>query len=198
MQNFENIKDLWQATSENTLPEAKEIILNIQKTRKKMIRRNIIGGTLLCLTFIYICFIGWYYHFEQWTTRAGIVITLFGIVMGVAFNSRLVQLLLKQNNLALDNKEYLQQLIHYRNTQRRIRTKGMALYYILLTVGIVLYMIEFAKRNIYFGIVAYAITLGWITFSWFYIIKKRKANHAKEIHEQIDNIERLIKGIESE
>lgn len=198
MQNFENIKSLWQVSTEKTLPEAKEIILRIQKTRRKMIRRNIIGGTILCLTFIYICFIGWYYHFEQWTTRVGIIITLFGIVIGVAFNSHLVQLLLKQDNLTLDNKSYLQQLTHFRNTQQLIRTKGMALYYILLTVGIVLYMVEFAKRNIYFGIIAYTITLGWIAYSWFFILKKRRVNHSKEINEQIENIEKLIKGIEGE
>lgn len=198
MQNFDNIQNLWQAASDKDLPDAKEIIMSVQKARRKMIRRNIIGGSILCFTFLYICFIGWHYHFEQWTTRAGIIITLFAIVMGVAFNSHLVQLLLKQSNLALDNRAYLQQLIHFRNTQHVIRTKGQALYYLLLTLGLVLYMIEFAKRNIYFGIIAYSITLGWIAFSWFYILKKRKAAHTKEINEQIDNIEKLIKGIEGE
>ena len=198
MQNFDNIKNLWKTTEENKLPEANEIILQVQKVRKKMIRKNIIGGTILCFTFIYICFIGWYYHFEQWTTRAGIIITLFGIVMGVAFNSHLVQLLLKQDNLTLDNRAYLHQLIHFRNTQHLIRTKGIAIYYILLAVGLVLYIVEFAKRNIYFGIIAYTLTLGWIAFSWFYFLRKRKVHQDKEINEQIENIEKLIKGIEGE
>ena len=198
MQNFENIQNLWHSSPENTLPEIKEIILRIRNARIKMIRRNIIGGSILCLTFFYICFIGWYYHFEQWTTRVGIVITLIAIVMGVVFNTWLVQLLLKQSDLTLDNKAYLQQLIQYRNTQHFIHTKGIALYYILLTVGIMLYMVEFAKRNIYFGIFAYTLTLGWIAFSWFYILRKRKTSQDKEINDQIENIERLIMGIEGE
>ncbi|MEO9020501.1 MAG: hypothetical protein ABI237_15710 [Ginsengibacter sp.] len=198
MKNFDDIKNVWQTSGEESLPDAGEITLRIQKTRRRMIRKNIIGGTILCFTFFYICFIGWYYHFEQWTTRAGIVIILLAILLGVTFNTRLVQLLLKHGDLTLDNAAYLHQLIHLRNTQRAIRTKGISLYFLLLTLGIVLYMMEFARRSLSFGIIAYTLTLAWIAFSWFYIRKKTVARQEREINEQIDNIEKLIKRMEKE
>ena len=198
MKNFDDIKDVWQTWGEENLPDTKEIIARIQKARRKMIRKNVIGGIILCLTFFYICFIGWYYHFEQWTTRAGIVITLFAIVLGVIFNTQLVRMLLKQGDLTVDNAAYLHQLIRYRNTHRIIRTRGIMLYFILLTLGIALYMIEFAQRSLTFGIIAYTLTLAWIAFSWFYIHKKTVAQQEKEINHQIENIEKLMEEIEGE
>lgn len=191
MKNFDSIQNLWHTDIESNLPGSKEIIAQIQKTRKKMLRRNIIGAALLILTFIYIIFIGWYYHFERWTTRIGIIITLLAIIMGVVFNTKLVQLLLKQEDLTLDNKKYLEQLIHYRNVQHAIHFKGIACYFILLAVGISFYMAEFAERNIYFGIAAYTITLAWIAFAWFYFHKRATKKLGKEIDLQIENLKNL-------
>lgn len=195
MKNFDDIKNVWQTSGEENLPGAKEIILSIQKARRKMIRRNVIGGIILGFTFFYICLIGWHYHFEQWTTRAGLVITLLAVLLGIIFNTRLVHLLLKQGNLTLDNAAYLHQLINFRNTQRIIRTWGITLYFILLTLGIMLYMLEFAQHSLYFGIISYTLTIVWIGFSWFYIRRKNIAQQEKEIRDQIENIEKIMEGI---
>ncbi|MBS1748036.1 MAG: hypothetical protein JST21_17870 [Bacteroidetes bacterium] len=198
MQSFENIHDLWQTNKEESLPDVNEMIMQIKKMRKKMIGRYFIGAVILVLTFLFIGFIGWFYHFERWTTRTGILITMLTIVMGVVFNTRLVQLLLQQDDLTLDNRKYLEQLLHFRNVQGKIRNQGIALYFILLALGLGLYMIEFAERNLYFGIGAYIITFGWIVFAWVYFHKKKAHKQEKEINEQIENLESLIKTIEKE
>lgn len=198
MTNFDNIQNLWQADKGASLPDSKEIITQIRKTRKKMLRRNIIGVVVLCLTFFYIIFVGWYYHFEKWTTRTGIIVVLVAIVMVIVFNSRLVQLLLKQEDITLDNRKYLEQLIHYRNTQHIIHFRGMVWYFILLTLGICLYMVEFAERSVYFGIAAYALTLGWIAFAWLYLMRRAKKKQAREVDMQIENLKRLVEKMEGE
>lgn len=196
MQHFDEIQNLWLSNNQSELPDAKEIFLQIKRTRRKMIRRNVLGALTLCLTFIFIGFIGWYYHFERWTTRVGIIITLLTIILGIGFNSRLLQLLSRQGDTTLSNKEFLGHLIHFRKARRAIHLKGMALYFILLTIGIVLYMVEFAERNLIFGIIAYTITLGWIAFSWIYFNKKRGQEQEQEINKQIENLKRLLEGIE--
>ncbi len=193
MQNFDDIKNLWQKTEEKNLPDATEILLQVQKSRKKMLLKTIAGGLILCFTFVFIALLAWHYQFQQWTTRIGIILTLIAIIMGVIFNSKLVQLLLKQSDLTLSNTDYLQQLIRFRTTQRLIQTKGITLYFILLTVGLIMYMYEFAQRDLTFGICAYAVTLAWISFNWFYTRKKTIAKQQKEINTQIENIERLLK-----
>jgi hypothetical protein len=197
MQNFDELKNLWQ-TTKNDLPSAKEILAQIDTVRKKMIRKNIFGITLLSLTFIFIIWIGIHYDFEMITTKIGILITLISIIIGIVFNTRLANMLLKQGDPTLDNNHYLQQLIEFRNQQRRIQTKGISLYFILLTSGLMLYMYEFAARDLKSGITAYSITLGWIAFNWFYIRKKTIAKHEKEINGQIENIEKLMTTFKNE
>jgi len=198
MQNFENIHNLWKADKGESLPDAREMIMQIKKAHKKMIRRYIVSIVILFLTFLFIGFIGWHYHFEHWTTRVGIIITLVTIILGIFFNTKLVQLLLRQGDLALDNRSFLEQLIRFRNIQHTVKSKGIALYFILLSIGIALYMVEFAERNIYFGIGAYAITFCWIAFAWFYIRKKEKNKAENEINQQIENLKRMMKEMDEE
>lgn len=198
MQSFENIHDLWQTNKDENLPDVHEMMMQIKSIRKKMIRRYFLGAVILIFTFLFIGFIGLHYHFERWTTRAGILITLMTIILGIVFNTRLARLLLQQDDPTLDNRKYLDQLLHFRNIQSKIRNKGIALYFILLALGLGLYMIEFAELNVYFGIGAYVITFGWIVFAWFYFHKKNAHKQEKEINEQVDNLERLIKAIEKE
>ena len=58
------------------------------------------------------------------------------------------------------------------NKQRVIQTKGLSVYFIILTAGLMLYEIEFAVRDLTFGLIFYSLTLGWMAFVWF-ILRKR-------------------------
>ncbi|MFL5763671.1 MAG: hypothetical protein ACJ77K_06985 [Bacteroidia bacterium] len=194
MQNFDNIKDLWQKTPAD-LPSSKEILAEVEKTRKKMIRKNAAGIAALCATFAFITWIGFHYEFAMITTRLGIILTLIAIVMGVIFMGDLFKLLVQKADGTLDNTAYLEQLKKIRSKQVTIRSKGITAYFILLTAGIMLYMLEFAVRDLVFGIISYAITLAWIAFSWFYLRKRTAAKQEKQITDQIERIEKLIKDI---
>lgn len=198
MQSFESISSLWQEDLGNDLPDANKMKMQILETRRQMMRKYIIGATILVLTFLFIGCIGWYYHFEQWTTRIGIIIVLLAIVMGVAFNTKLIQLLMRQGDLTLDNRKYLEQLIHFRDIQNVIENRGVVFYFILLSLGLALYMVEFAQRNIYFGIAAYTISFGWIVFAWLYIRKKRVNKNKKEINQQIERLNSLLQKMDEE
>lgn len=196
MQDFDNIQKLWHSGKDNDFPDADTIINQIRRVRKKLIRRNVIGAVALCLTFLWVGFVGWYFHFEKWTTRAGIITTLVAIIIGVVFNSRLIQLLVRQGDTALDNKTFLAQMVHFRNAQRVIRRKGILVYYILLTIGLCLYMLDFAVRSFFLGIIAYTLTLGWIIFSWIYFNKRVAGKQEQRLSEQIDRLKSTVHEIE--
>lgn len=198
MKDFENIQKLWQGGKEQDLPDVDLITKQIKQSRQRLLRRNIIGGVLLCLTFLWVGFVGWYFHFEKWTTQAGIIIVLLAIVLGVVFNSRLVQLLLREEDPTLENRKFLDQMIRFRNTQRIIRLKGMLLYYFLLTTGLCLYMVEFAQRSLVFGTIAYTLSLGWIAFTWIYFHKKKSSEKEQELSNQIDKLEKAVHEIKDE
>ena len=193
MQNFDDIKNLWQQNpGRSDLPSAKEVLAEIAQTRKKMIRRNMSGIITLALTFGFIAWLGMYYHFESLITNLGIILTLLAIVLGIIFNTQLANRLLKQNDPSLSNSEFLQQLIAFRNRQRTFQTKGISAYFILLTIGILMYMYQFAERDLQFGIISYSITLAWIAFNWFYTRKRTIRKQEKAINEQIEKIEKLM------
>ena len=192
MQNFEELKNMWQQSgSGNELPDAKAVLAKVEALRKKMIRKNILLIITLAFTFAFITWIGFHYDFELQSTRVGIVITLIAIVAGIIFNTKLARLLLKQNDPTLSNSEYLQQMIAFRNSLRMVQTKGITLYFILLTTGLILYMYEFASRDLTFGISVYSITLGWMAFNWFYLRKRAIRKQEREISAQIEALEGL-------
>ena len=197
MQNFDDLKDLWQQSEGNKkLPSAKEILTNVETNRKKMLRKNIFLILTLLFTFVFILWIGFHYEFQMVSTRIGIIITLFAIICGITFNTRLMGSLIKASDPTLSNNAYLEQMINYRNRQRAIQTRGIAFYFILLTIGIVLYMYEFAARNLAFGVIVYTLTLGWIAFNWFYLRKKAISKQEKKINEQIHALENLAANLE--
>ena len=198
MQNFDELKNIWQQADPIALPSAKDILQEAEKAHRKIKAKIITGIVTLTFTFIYICFIAWYYNFDCITTKIGIILTLLAVVTGIVFNTQLASLLSKKADTTLDNNHYLGQLILFRNRQRFIQTKGISLYFVLLTVGILLYMYEFASRDFTFGVIVYSITLGWIVFSWFFLRKKAIAKQGKLINEQIARIESLLSSIKNE
>lgn len=197
MQNFDEIKNIWQQTeTERSLPSAKEIMMQIEKYRKKMIRKKILLTVTLGLTFIFISAIPYYYDSKFWTTTAGILLVLIAIVLGMILNTRLVLLLLKQGDTTLDNKSFLRKLITFRTNQRFMQTTGLSIYFILLSAGLFLYMLEFALKDVQFAIISYLMTFAWIAVNWFYFRKKTITKNKKEIDTQISMIKKLINSME--
>lgn len=197
MEDFDTLKSLWQQAP-NDLPSAKEVLDECERSKRKMKRKTILTIVSLSLTFAFITFIAFYYEFEIWTTKAGILLTLASIAFGIFCNTDMAKLLFKNSDAGLSNSEYLDQLKTIRNKQRNFQTRGISIYFLLLTTGIVLYMLEFAIRNWIFGLTAYGITLAWIAFNWFYIRKKMIRKQTEEINKQIGNIERLVHSLKKE
>lgn len=198
MKNFDEIKDLWKSTGpEKDLPDTSEIISKIESTRKKIMRRNLISTITLCLTFAFIVWIGFKYDFEMITTKIGLMLVLFSIALGIICNIKLINRLSGKMDITSDASSYLQQQISFRSKQRTIQTKGLMIYFIILTAGLTLYEIEFAVRDLTFGLIYYALTLGWMGFVWFILRKKTIAKQEKQINEQISMIEKLSGNLQS-
>ena len=198
MKNFDEIKDLWKNTApQKDLPSSSEIISKIESTRKKIMRKNLLSTIILCLTFIFIVWIGLKYDFELITTKIGLMLVLFSIALGIICNIKLINRLSKKIDITSDTYSYLQQLLSFRNRQRVIQTKGLSVYFIILTSGLMLYEIEFAVRDLTFGLIFYSLTLGWMSFVWFILRKKTIAKQEKQISEQITLIENLSRNLQT-
>ena len=188
MDSFNEIKDLWQNQPQAQIPDVAAIEKAVNKNRRQMIAKNVISLVTLGGTLVFIGYIGIVVDFKFLTTRLGIVLIMISIMAALVVNSQLLMLILKGKDTALDNQEYLQQLIRYQNKQRFFQTKGMLVYYALMTIGFVFYLYEFYARNAMFGLAAYALTLSWIAFAWFYIHPKAVQKQEKKINDMIEQI----------
>ncbi len=197
MKNFDEIKGLWQkAVPENDMPDPSVIISKVEAVRKRSLRRNIFSITLLILTFCFIVWIAFGYDFELITTKIGLILVLMTILLGIFFNIICLNRLSDKLDITTDTNSYLQKLISFRNKQRLIQTKGISVYFAMLTAGLTLYEIEFAVRDLTFGIIYYSLTMGWIAFVWFFLRKRSTAKHEKQLNEQISMLENITGSLQ--
>ena len=81
-------------------------------------------------------------------------------------------------------------LLQIKQKQERLNTTMTTIYFILLTAGLSLYLIEYAGRGgVVFRITTYGLTLGWMIFNWVYI-------HPRMIKKQRNGWGAVIKKLE--
>ena len=191
MNNFDDIRNIWQNQDAAKVPDMSEVIKAAGKNRRSIIIKNLLGLITLGGTVIFISWIGFAADFKYLTTKLGIVLIVISIIAAMVLNSQMLMLILERSDDTLTNADYLKQLISYRNKQRFFQTKGIALYYLMLTLGFILYLYEFYARNASFGLKAYGLTLLWIAFAWFYIRPRAIKKQEQKINELIEQIESI-------
>jgi len=194
MKDQTDFKSLWLQQEVGYVPELEQILgkakqLN-RKTKVKFLGMNL----LLIATVAAVIYIVMSNHFEMITTKIGSVLVIAAIVSFIAVSNSLLLILFKTIHDE-SNQAYLQRMIEIKKKQEFIQGKLMTGYFILLSTGIGLYMIESVlKMGTTEGIVSYTLTVAWILFNWFYIrprtIKKQRA--------EIDNIIKKLQHISAQ
>lgn len=195
MDNNINFKDLWaqQTTSQ---PNKDDLFLQINKLKTANLRKLIVSNLLLIATSIFIIFIWAYYQPQLLTTKIGIILTIFAMIIYLFSYNQSFSLFIKTTNTH-SNSEYLKDLLAIKTKQQFLQTTMLNLYFVLLSLGIGLYMYEYTSRMITFwGIFTYAITTIWILFNWFYLRPKQIKKQQSKLDEIINNLEMLDKQLD--
>ena len=103
MDSFNDIKDLWQNQPQAQIPDVAEIEKAVNKSRRQMIIKNVLGLVTLGGTLVFIGYIGMVADFKFVTTRLGIVLIMISIIAALIVNSQLLMLILNGKDSALDN-----------------------------------------------------------------------------------------------
>jgi len=173
-----DFKSLWNKEGTSDIPGTKELIEkagDLKKiTRSKLIRLNL----MLVATAVFIIYIGFNIDNEKLTTKIGIALITVAIVSYLAVYNQLMPLLFK-SDMETSSHEYLNQLIRIKRKQDFLNKVMINVYFSLFSVGMFLYLLQFAMRGTFIGcILVYGLTFGWIGFSWFYLrprgIKKKQ------------------------
>jgi len=191
-----DFKEYWNKKKIET-PAPEEIIKKANEFKRKARFKLIAANLVLLATCIFISFVWFYYQPEFLTTKLGIVLCIIAMLVYLAFHNTLAPLLLNQS-LELDAKAQLKQLILLKEKQRFQQTTLLNGYFILLSLGLGLYMYEYIIRmTLPWAIFSYGIVLFWIALNAFYfrpkIIKKQQTKlnqliaQLKDLSEQLTN-----------
>jgi Flp pilus assembly protein TadB len=198
MDNFSNIKSLWQSQPAANMPSPELIKKMAEKSRTRLILRYVLILLALGATLIFIIVTGCLADFKYAVTKAGLLLIIISIIGALVLNGGLLKLLLKKADETLDSHAYLQQLIQYRNRQKFMHMRGLVIYFTTLSAGFTLYFYEFLMMNRTMGIIAYAATAAWIAFVWFFLRKRMIKKQEMKINTLITQIESISKQLGEE
>jgi hypothetical protein len=189
MDNNIDFKDLWKQQAVNP-PNIEELLSKLKQFKRVSLRKLIITNVLLIATSAFIVFVWYKYQPEFISTKIGIVLVIFAMMVYLFVYNKLGTFY-KTIDGAQSNSEYLQKLISIKAKLHFLQSTMLSLYFILLGSGLCLYMFEYTNRmTLFWGIITYAIMLGWVGFSWFYL-------RPKEIKKEQDRVNGLIAKFEA-
>ena len=178
-------------------PATKELIKRANEFKRKARFKLIAANLVLLATCMGISFIWFYYQPEFLTTKLGIVLCIIAILIYLVCHNTLAPLLVN-HSIELDTKTQIKQLILLKEKQRFQQTTLLSSYFILLSLGLGLYMYEYVIRmTLSWAIFSYGIVLFWVALNAFYfrpkMIKKQQLKlnqliaQLKDFDEQLTN-----------
>ncbi|MBL7914690.1 MAG: hypothetical protein JNL49_06550 [Bacteroidia bacterium] len=185
-----NFSELWKGQKAEQ-PAAADLLIKINKFKKRNRLRIVLTNLTLIITSVLMILIWYFYQPELVTTKIGIVLVI--LAMGI-FVYSLNQSLgaLKDTNAASSNQEYLKNLLTIKEKQHYMQTTMLNLYFILLSLGIALYMIEpVSQMSFVWAVFAYGMTALWLLFNWFYIRPRQMKNQQAKLNEMITTVENI-------
>ncbi|PKG43449.1 hypothetical protein [Psychroflexus sp. MES1-P1E] len=185
-----DLKKIWNTQKIET-PKVEILYTKANKLKSRSFLKLILVSITLLLTIAFIGFIWYYYQPELVTTKIGIILTMLAmLIFLLPFNKQFS--LLTKNKTEPNSKEYLQQLIKLKEMQVYQQTTMLSIYFILLALGIGLYMYEYvSKMTITWGIITYAITIFWFAINWFYVRPKAITKQNAKLNKLLGEFEKL-------
>lgn len=185
MEDFNDLKTLWQKENASVLPEAKEVTVLIQKFQQRR-KRNL---KLMIATAVFLAFIMILVTVnsdEYWTTVVGEVLIFASILLMII--QKIQSLKKVQSHISKTNAEYLD---HLKNINHRERFKNQLFPMILLCVAYGFYIFSFVRDSALQIFIAYGILLLYFLFMW--LVYRPWANRrfdakSKVLHSKINQI----------
>ncbi len=189
-----NLNDLWKKQSA-LQPDKEELFAKWKKIKRSSLRKVFFTNLIFALTSLFIIWIWIEYNPQQITTKTGIVLIILAMaVYGLAYNQ--LKPAIKDIDSSSNNKEYLEKLLILKSRQQFLHSTMLNIYFIMLSTGLFLYMIEPTDLMSFTGrILAYGITAAWVLFNWFYIRPKMIRKQEGKIDSVISKVKDMIGDI---
>ena len=187
-------KKIWNK-QEIEIPKFKDLYNKVNRFKRNNLYKLILANIILLVTTISIVCIWHYYQPELLTTKIGIVLVIIAMIVFISVYNTTLPLLLK-SSLDINSKQYLQQFLKLKEKQLFMQTTMLNIYFILLSLGIGLYMFEYVSRMaIAWAIFSYAITVLWMAVNWFYLRPKTIKKQQTKMNKLINKFRELNKQL---
>lgn len=176
-----NFNQLWK---EQTIPvcSSEAFLESIKNYQSKKVRSVVFLNLCFISTTIIILSIWIYFQPEKVTTKIGIILTILAILMSIFFGNKSLRSYKKLDKLQ-SNEAFLNLILDVKRQEQILQTRVLTIYFILLSTGIALYMIEYVmKMNKLSAVLSYAVFTIWISLNWFVFRPRaiRKSNKKTE------------------
>lgn len=189
-----NFKDLWKKQTVSQ-PNIEDLMARLKQFKKTGLRCLWKTNILLFATSAFILFVWYHYQPQFISTKIGIVLAILAMVMYLTVYNGLLGIY-KDIDTTQTNQEYLQKLILIKRKQQFMQSTILSWYFVLLLVGICLYMYEYTSRmTVFYAVITYGVTLLWIGFNWFYLRPKQIRKQEAKINTLIAKFEEVNKQL---
>lgn len=176
-------------------PNIVELQNKLNQFKKNNLKKIIASNILLITTVVLIIFIWYKYQPLYLTTKIGIVLVIFAMTIFLLVYNKQFSSFNKIDETQTTGN-YLKSLIELKTKQKYIQTTMLSMYFIMLSLGIGLYLYEYTlMMSMFWAIFAYGITFTWISFNWFYIRPKTIKKQQAKLDELISNFEAVNKDL---
>ena len=191
MDSFNELQQVWhEAVAKPTLT-AKQVVSVVKRQRRKMLVM-VFGVIVALLATIAMGIWIWIDYKPVYpTTRVSLVIIMIAVVGAIAVKSQALRPLLGSIREDSSNLATIEALQRLQQKQKAFNAVGISVYFILLGTGMALYLAEFVRGNVLFGLAAYGLTFGWMAFVWFYLRKRSIKSQNEKLDQMIGHLKTL-------
>jgi len=185
-----DFNNIWKAQAVPG-PDLKALYDKIKSYKAKRLRRLIFTNICLILTSAFIASIGFWTQPERLTTWAGILLAILAMVLFLMVYNRMIPLYRSLDDHS-DSRRFMENLVVVKQKEAFLQRRMMNLYFILLSAGIALYMIEYVSRmELKWGIVVYLVTFLWIGLNWWVIRPRQIRKEQEKINTIIEHFQKV-------
>lgn len=190
-----DFKKIWNKQETNA-PKVEDLYKKLDTLKRTQLLKLIIVNFTLLITIVLVGFIWFYYQPDYLSTKIGIVLTILAMIIFLVPYNRQWSLLTKSSTES-SSKESLLNLIRLKEKQLFQQTTMLSIYFVMLSLGIVLYLFEYvSKMSITLGVTVYVAMILWIAVNWFYLRPKIIKKQQEKTNRLISRLQNLCKQLD--
>ena len=197
MDNFDELKTLWQSANTDALPKAGEVQRMAKKFRNERLRKKIMIIALAIVLMAVMIAVMFNYHSIMLSTRLGELSTIAACILLAATNLKSLKRFVNFSDCS--NKEFIAFLEHTRMNQLRYYKRTQVIGMFLASAGLVLYAYEFVSHHSATIIITvYGFIVIWILFLWLYIRPRNFKKQTHKLNKMLNTLHHISNQIENE